>query len=151
MRQRQLWCGEGMCWVSPFVLQLCSITPHSLLLLLSSSSLLFINAQILGFLWSTFFWYCWSGLVRMKCLDFQNVSVWMQQSIFSLFPVNTVTIGKHEQRAKTLVRITRTFKKGLVKLLCFISQYLHYVFVMVCAKFLVWSCIFYTFCKIATF
>lgn len=111
-RQRQFWCGEGTRWVSPFVLQLCSITPHSLLLLLSSSSLLFINALILGFLWSTFFWYCWSGLVRMKWLDFQNVSAWMQQSIFSLFPVNTVTIGKHEQRAKALVRITRTFKKG---------------------------------------
>lgn len=36
----------------------------------------------------------------MKCLDFQNMSTWMQQSVFSLFPVNTVTIGKHEQKSK---------------------------------------------------
>lgn len=112
VRRWQFWCGEGIRLVSPFVLQLCSIKCDSLLLLRWSSMLLFINARILGFLWYAFSWYCMSGLVGMKCLDFQNMSTWMQQSVFSLFLVTTVSIGKHQQRAKTLVRITGTFKKG---------------------------------------
>lgn len=34
-------------------------------------------------------------------------------SLFSLFPVNTVIIGKHGQRAKTLDRITGTWEKRI--------------------------------------
>lgn len=89
---------------------------------------------------------CLDLLVFWKYLDFQNVRMWRHRFI----PYEYRAIGKHEQRAKALVRITGIFKEGQIKLSCFISYYFHYLFAIVCAIVLVGSCIFYTFCKITT-
>lgn len=132
-------------------ISLCTLAQHhrhSLLLLLRSSVSL-TKAQILRFLWSTFFWYsCLDLSVFWKCPDFQNMPTWRQHGVLSLFPMNTGAIGKHEQRAEALVRITGIFKEGWSRLLCFISHYFHDLFAIVCASFLVRSCVFYAFCKL---
>lgn len=55
---------------------------------------------------------CLDFSVFWKYLDFQNIPTWRQQGVLSLFPMYTGTIGKHEQRAEALVRVTGIFKEG---------------------------------------